>query len=111
MSLNQQFFALSDPTRRAVLAAIKAGPLPVGIIAEGLPVSRPAISQHLKILKQADLVTERREGTRNYYALSPTGLAALREFIEDYWQIAMGNFKALAETTAPTSKNNYGETP
>ena len=105
MSLDQQFFALSDPTRRAVLAAIKEGPRPVGEIARDLPVSRPAVSQHLKILKEADLVTERRDGTRNYYGLSPTGLGALREFIEDYWHIAIGSFKALAESTASLTKD------
>lgn len=100
MSLDQQFFALSDPTRRAVLARIKDGPQPVGIIADSLPVSRPAVSQHLKILKQAELVQEEKKGTRSYYGLSPTGLGAIKEFIEDYWRIAIGNFAAYAEATA-----------
>lgn len=101
MTLNQTFFALSDPTRRQVLAEIRLGPKPVGQIADCLPVSRPAVSQHLRVLKDAGLVQETREGTRNIYALSPVGLTALKEFFEDYWIAAMTPFKAFAEQTAP----------
>jgi len=101
MTLNQTFFALSDPTRRQVLAEIKLGPKPVGEIAETLPVSRPAVSQHLRVLKEAGLVQETKAGTRHIYALSPVGLAALKEFFEDYWTAALTPFKTFAEETAP----------
>ena len=101
MSLDTVLFALSDPTRRHVLERIRLDPQPVGKIAEGLPVSRPAVSQHLKILKDAGLVSERRAGTRNIYSVDPEGIAALRDYFNDYWGVALGRFKALAEETAP----------
>lgn len=91
--LNDVFFALSDPTRRAVLDKVRQEPLSVGKIAEGMTVSRPAVSQHLKILKEARLVTERKAGTRNIYSLDPSGLSALRDYFEDYWAVALNRFK------------------
>lgn len=109
MTLDQTFFALSDPTRRQVLAEIKLGPKAVGKIAAALPVSRPAVSQHLRILKEAGLVRETREGTRNIYQLSPVGLTALKEFFEDYWIAALAPFKAFAEETA-APQNPTGDT-
>ena len=75
MSLNDVFFALSDPTRRQVLERIRLEPMPVGKIAEELPVSRPAVSQHLKVLKDAGLVSEEKQGTRNIYSVDPEGIA------------------------------------
>lgn len=102
MPLDQVFFALSDPTRRQVLEHIRLGPAAVGKIAEHLPVSRPAVSQHLRILKDANLVSEQRLGTRNIYSVDPEGIAALREYFNDYWGIALDRFKDFAEKTAET---------
>ena len=89
--------ALGDPTRRAILDRLRAGPLPVGEIARGLPVSRPAVSQHLKVLKRAGLVSERKEGTRRIYRLEPAGLAELRAYLDSFWTAALAEFKAAAE--------------
>jgi DNA-binding transcriptional ArsR family regulator len=86
--------ALSDPTRRQVFERILAAPRPVAAIAEGLPVSRPAVSQHLKVLKDAGLITERRQGTRRLYAADPQALGELREAIEAMWQEALGGVAA-----------------
>lgn len=97
MSLNPIFFALSDPTRRQVLESIRLQPSAVGKIAEHFPVSRPAVSQHLKILKDAGLVTEERKGTRNIYSVDPGGIAAFRDYFNNYWGIPLGRFKARAE--------------
>jgi DNA-binding transcriptional ArsR family regulator len=94
--------ALGDPTRRAVLERLAAGPRPVGEIADGLPVSRPAVSQHLRVLREAGLVTVRREGTRRVYAVDPSGLADLRAYLDSFWNQALASFKDAAERT-PTS--------
>ena len=92
------FAALADPTRRAVLERLRDGPRPVGELARDLPVSRPAVSQHLRVLKDAGLVTERREGTRRLYRIDPDGLAALRDYFDDFWNEALAAFKAAAES-------------
>jgi DNA-binding transcriptional ArsR family regulator len=92
------FAALADPTRRAVLERLREGPRPVGELARDLPVSRPAVSQHLRVLKEAGLVTERREGTRRLYRIDPDGLAALRDYFDDFWNEALAAFKAAAES-------------
>ena len=89
--------ALADPTRRAVLERLRSGPQPVVEIARGLPVSRPAVSQHLRVLKEAGLVRERREGTRHFYRVDGDGLADLRAYFEEFWQDALDAFKAAAE--------------
>jgi DNA-binding transcriptional ArsR family regulator len=89
--------ALADPTRRAVFERLRGGPLAVGEIAEGLPVSRPAVSQHLRILKEAGLVTERRNGTRRLYRVDPAGIAAIRDYFDTFWTDALAAFKAAAE--------------
>jgi DNA-binding transcriptional ArsR family regulator len=89
--------ALGDPTRRAVLEELRHGPRAVGEIANGLPVSRPAVSQHLRVLKEAGLVTERQNGTRRLYRVEPDALAELREYLESFWDEALANFKAAAE--------------
>jgi len=86
--------ALSDPTRRLVFERILSAPGPVTAIAEGLPVSRPAVSQHLKVLKAAGLVTEQRSGTRRLYAGNPQALGELRAAIEAMWQEALGGMAA-----------------
>jgi DNA-binding transcriptional ArsR family regulator len=90
--------ALGDPTRRAVFERLRGGPLSVGDLASGLPVSRPAVSQHLRVLKNAGLVSERREGTRNFYSVDGDGLAELRAYFEGFWDEALAAFKAAAES-------------
>jgi DNA-binding transcriptional ArsR family regulator len=89
--------ALGDPTRRAVFERLRDGPRAVGEIARGLPVSRPAVSQHLRVLKEAGLVTERRNGTRRLYRVDPDGVAELRAYFESFWTEALASFKAEAE--------------
>jgi DNA-binding transcriptional ArsR family regulator len=85
--------ALADPTRRAVFESLKRGPSSVGAIAAGLPVSRPAVSQHLKTLKQAGLVNDRPEGTRRMYYIDPNGLGELRRWLDQFWDDALESFK------------------
>jgi DNA-binding transcriptional ArsR family regulator len=97
MAYEDAMNALGDPTRRAIFERLRRGPMPVGALAEGLPVSRPAVSQHLRVLKQAGLVTERREGTRRIYGLAPDGLAEVRAYFEEFWTVALADFKAAAE--------------
>jgi DNA-binding transcriptional ArsR family regulator len=89
--------ALGDPTRRRVLAILRGGARSVGEIARRLPVSRPAVSQHLRVLKEAGLVRGRREGARRLYAVDPGGLAALRAYLELFWDTALAAFKEGAE--------------
>jgi DNA-binding transcriptional ArsR family regulator len=89
--------ALADPTRRQVFERLKSGPQPVGALANGLPVSRPAVSQHLKVLKEAGLVTDRPEGTRRVYFIDPEGLGALRAWLDQFWDEALDNFRARVE--------------
>ena len=94
----QQLDALGDPTRRAILARLMDGALPVGELARDFPVSRPAISQHLKILKQAKLVTDRAAGNRRLYQLNPEGFDSLREYFEQFWGEALQAFRRKVET-------------
>jgi DNA-binding transcriptional ArsR family regulator len=89
MAYEPAFAALSDPTRRRVFERLIGAPLPAGAIGEGLPVSRPAVSQHLKVLKAAGLVTERREGTRRIYAADPRALGELRAYVDGMWRDAL----------------------
>ena len=89
--------ALADPTRRLIFERVAERAAAVGKIAAGLPVSRPAVSQHLKVLKEAGLVTERAEGTRRIYRIDPRGLAALRDWLDQYWATALGDFKDFAD--------------
>ena len=98
MAYAQALQALGDPTRRSVLEQLRDGPRAVGEIAAHLPVSRPAVSQHLRVLKEAGLVTERQNGTRRLYRVDPDGLAGLREYLEGFWEEALASFKAAAET-------------
>lgn len=91
------FAALADPTRRLVFERLASCPHSVGELAEGLPVSRPAVSQHLKVLKGAGLVSEAREGTRRVYRLDPRGLEAMRSYLDRFWDRALAAFKAAAE--------------
>jgi len=89
--------ALGDPTRLAIFEQLRSGARSVGEIAADLPVSRPAVSQHLRVLKEAGLVTERRNGTRRLYRLDPNGLGELRRYVEEYWTQALAAFKEEAE--------------
>ena len=93
----QTLAALADPTRRAVLELLREGPRSVGELAAELPVSRPAVSQHLAVLHQARLVSEQRQGTRHVYRADPEGLVALRRYLEEYWGDALGRFAAAAK--------------
>jgi DNA-binding transcriptional ArsR family regulator len=89
--------ALAEPRRREILERIRDRELTAGEIASGFEVSRPAISQHLGVLKEAGLVSERREGTRRFYRARPEGLRELREFLEGFWTFALGQLKREAE--------------
>jgi DNA-binding transcriptional ArsR family regulator len=89
--------ALGDPTRRTIFERLASRPMAVGELAGELPVSRPAVSQHLRVLKQAGLVRERAEGTRHVYRVDPDGVAALRSYFDRFWDQALGDFKAEAE--------------
>ena len=99
MKTNQwtQLDALGDPTRRAILERLLAGPLPVGKLAEGFPVSRPAISQHLRILQQALLVANESAGTRHLYRINYEGFDSLREYFDKFWSQALDAFKNKVE--------------
>ena len=89
--------ALGDPTRRAIVACLAERPRAVGELAEALPISRPAVSQHLKVLKEAGLVTDRAAGTRRVYRLNPAGVAALRDQLDTYWARALDGFQDVTE--------------
>src|SRR5580693_7876056 len=97
---NAAFAALADPTRRRVLERLADGPCAVSAIAEGLPVSRPAVSQHLKVLKAAGLVSDRQDGARRIYAIDPQGLGAMRAWIDQFWDAALAGLKAEIERHA-----------
>ncbi|HEY1367228.1 MAG TPA: metalloregulator ArsR/SmtB family transcription factor [Gaiellaceae bacterium] len=88
---------LGDATRRAIFERLAGGPRSVGDLARGLPVSRPAVSQHLKVLKEAGLVFDRPEGTRRLYQLDPRGVGALRAYFDGFWNQALDAFKEAAE--------------
>jgi DNA-binding transcriptional ArsR family regulator len=91
--------ALGDPTRRAIFERLADGPIAVGELAKDLPVSRPAVSQHLKVLKDAGLVTDTQAGNRRLYRLDPNGIATLRAYLDQFWNQALAAFKEAAERT------------
>src|SRR5215467_9844820 len=92
--------ALGDPTRRTVFKRLRAGARSVGEVADGMDVSRPAVSQHLAVLKAARLVTDRSEGTRRLYAVDPRGIDVVREWLDGFWNETLAAFKAAAEREA-----------
>ena len=94
--------ALGDPTRRTIFERLAEKPAAVGEIAQGLPVSRPAVSQHLKVLKAAGLVSENAEGTRRVYRIDPRGLGAVRQWLDQFHGQALDAFKAYAEAQEST---------
>jgi DNA-binding transcriptional ArsR family regulator len=89
--------ALADPTRRQIFERLRSGPRAVGEIAHGLPVSRPAVSQHLAVLKAAGLVRDEAQGTRRVYEIDPKGLGALRAWLDQFWEGSLASFKAELE--------------
>src|SRR5215510_6728646 len=100
MAYDSALAALADPTRRRVFERLKSGPKAVGAIARRMPVSRPAVSQHLKVLKEAGLVADRPEGTRRVYYIDPNGLGALRQWLDQFWDQALTAFQAEVEREA-----------
>jgi len=97
MAYEKALSALADPTRRDVFERLRSGPKAVGAIAHGMPVSRPAVSQHLRALKEAGLVADRAEGTRRVYFIDPHGLGALRKWLDQFWDEALAAFQAEVE--------------
>jgi DNA-binding transcriptional ArsR family regulator len=104
MAYGNALAVLADPTRRQVFERLRNGPRPVNVLAAGLPVSRPAVSQHLKVLKHAGLVEERSEGVRRIYSLRREGLLELRAWLDSFWDDALEAFKLEAERSANPRK-------
>lgn len=102
MTYGKALQCLSDPTRRQVFERLRAGPQSVGVLARGLPVSRPAVSQHLKVLKEAGLVNERPEGARRVYYIDPEGLGELRRWLDRFWSDALESFREEVERASPS---------
>ncbi len=103
-SREAQLDALGDPTRRAILARLLDGPLPVGKLAQDFPISRPAVSQHLRVLKRAHLVVDRPSGNRRLYQIDPVGFDSLREYFDQFWNRALEAFKAKVEEPSTEEK-------
>jgi DNA-binding transcriptional ArsR family regulator len=106
MAYGKALAVLADPTRRQVFERLRDGPRPVNALAAGMPVSRPAVSQHLKVLKDAGLVEERSEGVRRIYSVRREGLADLREWLESFWGDALDAFKLEAEKSYKRGKKS-----
>jgi DNA-binding transcriptional ArsR family regulator len=96
-SLARKFDALGDPMRRVIFERLSRRPMPVGELAKGLPVSRPAVSQHLKVLKQAELVDVSVDGTRRVYHIDRAGLGPIREWLDRHWAVALDAFRQAVE--------------
>src|ERR1700689_4888004 len=94
MAYRNALAVLADPTRLKVFERLRAGPRPVNVLAAGLPVSRPAVSQHLKILKDAGLVTDEAAGARRLYRAAPGGMMALRTWLDDFWNVVFADYQA-----------------
>jgi DNA-binding transcriptional ArsR family regulator len=106
MTYGNALTVLADPTRREVFERLRHGPRAVNVIASGMPVSRPAVSQHLKVLKEAGLVNERSEGVRRIYSVRREGLLELRAWLDSFWGDALDAFKLEAERSSKTMKRN-----
>jgi DNA-binding transcriptional ArsR family regulator len=100
--------ALGDPTRRLIFDRISDGPLPVGELASGLPVSRPAVSQHLKVLKDVGLVLDRQVGTRRLYQTDPAGIAVLRGYLDSFWERSLAAFEATTRELERKGEDDPG---
>jgi DNA-binding transcriptional ArsR family regulator len=101
VAFDRVFDALGDPTRRRIVERLRPGPLPVGELAAGLPVGRPAVSKHLKVLEGAGLVEHRSAGTRNLYALAPIGFTALQQWVVGMWDTALDAYASAFEEEDP----------
>lgn len=106
MTYQDGLAAIGDPTRRTIFELLAEGPTPVGELAARLPISRPAVSQHLAVLKAAGLVSDRAVGTRRLYRLDPDGVAAMRAYLDRFWDQALSDFKAAAETAEPVQQED-----
>ena len=100
MTYGNALSCLADPTRRKIFERLRSGPAAVSVVARGLPVSRPAVSQHLKVLKEAGLVNDRPDGTRRVYYIDPDGLGELRAWLDQFWTGALESFKNELEGEA-----------
>jgi DNA-binding transcriptional ArsR family regulator len=109
MAYDNALAALADPTRRRIFERLKSGPQAVGAIARRMPVSRPAVSQHLKVLKEAGLVADRPDGTRRVYYIDSHGLGALRAWLDQFWDQALMAFQAEVERQASGQDSNRDE--
>lgn len=98
--------ALADPTRRTIFERLAAKPRSVGELAEGLPVSRPAVSQHLKVLKQAGLVTDHAQGARRVYRIDPHGLGEIRKWLDQFWERSLDAFATEVERNNENRKDS-----
>ncbi len=98
-NISTLFVALSDPTRRKLFERLAMRAMPVGELAKGIPVTRPAVSQHLKVLREAGLVAVEQDGTRRIYSLDPKGVELTRSYLDRMWNRALLGFKAAAERT------------
>jgi DNA-binding transcriptional ArsR family regulator len=105
------FDALGDPHRRAIVELLRSGPHSVRQIADALPISRPAVSRHLRLLKSAGLVADSAQGTRRLYRLDQEGATAVRSYLEAVWGHALARFRIVAENTRPTGKPQRGSRP
>jgi DNA-binding transcriptional ArsR family regulator len=103
--------ALGDPTRRAIFECLARGPRAVGQLASDLPVSRPAVSQHLRVLKEAGLVTDRADGTRRIYQIQPQGVQAIHAYLDQMWGQALASFQAAAFQAAAAAEHERQEQP
>lgn len=111
MAYQSAIEALADPTRREIFERLRHGPTPVGRLADTLPVTRPAVSQHLKVLREAGLVTETRKGTRHLYSVQIEGLAELRKYLDKFWDDVLLAFKAEAESMHRNKKKQRRSQP
>ncbi|WP_189329991.1 ArsR/SmtB family transcription factor [Actinoplanes ianthinogenes] len=100
---------LADPTRRSIVTCLAERPRAVGELADELPISRPAVSQHLKVLKDAGLVTDEAAGTRRVYRLNPAGVAALRDQLDTFWSRALGGYQQVVEEPEPDNTSHEEE--
>ena len=101
---DSQLDALGDRTRRTILARLRRGPLPVGELADGFDISRPAVSQHLRVLEKAKLVVARPVGNRRFYELNPEGFSSMRDYFDEFWGVALISFKRRVEQLASEDK-------
>ncbi len=107
MTYNNVLAALADPSRRQIFERLKDGSQSVGVIAAALPISRPAVSQHLKVLREAGLVADRAEGTRRVYYIDPKGLGALRAWLDQFWDQALAAFTTEVENQVTQRKEEH----